>query len=420
MKHIKKTIYLSVHLIIMFAFAQWVAGQTNPIVLKGGTILTISQGEIQNGTLIMHQGRIIDVGRNIAIPDGLEIIDVTGQFVMPGLIDGFTNLGLTDIPSFGEDDDEATSAMTPQLNVLDGLNPDNRYIPVARESGITSALCAPGEGNLLSGTSALIHLAGSTADDMDLASPIGVNGSMGEAPKARYGKNNQAPMTRMGIAAMLRQTFIDALDYKNKLERYEMKLQAFESGEKDADKPDPVKTDFKLAALVPVVAGELPLIVSADRFDDIHTLLRIAKEFGVKVILNHGAEAYRVSEILAERKIPVILGPTTRMHQRHETFQPVPDAALKLHEAGVTFAFQTGSITNVTGLMEEARHAVAHGLPQEAALQALTLDAAGIFNVGDEIGSLEKDKLADIAVFNKHPLDGTAKVAMVFIRGEKY
>ncbi len=394
--------------------------QPKPIALKGGRLITISHGVVEDGTILMRDGRIVAVGKDIAIPGGAEIVDVSGQTIMPGLINGFTNIGLTDIPSFGKDDDEATSVMTPQVHVLDGLNPDNRYIPISRGSGVTAALCAPGEGNLLSGVSALIHLSGETVEEMKILFPMGVHGNMGEAPKDRYGKNSQAPMSRMGTAAMLRQTFIDALDYYDQMVRYEKMKLAYENGEKDAEKPDPVKTDLKLQALVPVVNGELPLIIGADRFDDIHTILRIADEFGLKIILNHGTESYRVADILAKKDIPVILGPVSAGYQRQETMQAVPDVAARLHKAGVLFAFQTGSIANVTGLLDEARRAVSHGLPREAALRALTLDAAKIFVVDDQIGSLEKNKMADIVVFNKDPLDGTARVTMVFIGGVKY
>ena len=169
--------------------------QTDPVVLQGGTILTVSQGVIEGGTLIMEGGRITAVGPTVPIPTGARILDVTGKTLMPGLIDGYTNLGTADYPSLGEDDDEATDPVTPHMRIIDGLNPQNRFLPWARASGVTAALCAPAEGNLLPGQSALVRLEGASVDEMVLTFPVGVHVTLGEAPKARYGTKNRAPMT---------------------------------------------------------------------------------------------------------------------------------------------------------------------------------------------------------------------------------
>lgn len=256
---------------------------------------------------------------------------------------------------------------------------------------------------------------------MILQFPVGIHGCLGEAPKLRYGKKNQAPMTRMGAAALLRQTFINALDYADKIERYQEKLEKYEKEKKKDDKkPEPPKKDFKLQSLIPIVRGEKPLIIGANRFDDILTVLRIAEEFDLKIILNHGAEAYRVAEKIASGNIPVILGPSTSFQQKQETEWAVPENAAQLNKAGVKIAFQTGSIQNVSGLLNEARLAVANGLPYNVALKALTLYPAQIFGVDDEVGSLEKGKSGDIVIFDGDPLKDLSRVVLVFISGEKY
>ncbi len=390
--------------------------QTDPVVLQGGTILTVSQGVIEGGTLIMEGGRITAVGPTVPIPTGARILDVTGKTLMPGLIDGYTNLGTADYPSLGEDDDEATDPVTPHMRIIDGLNPQNRFLPWARASGVTAALCAPAEGNLLPGQSALVRLEGASVDEMVLTFPVGVHVTLGEAPKARYGTKSRAPMTRMGSAALLRQTLIDALGYSDKLAVFGRKLEAYEAGREEKE-PPPVPRDLKLEALLPVLRGEVPLIIGADRFDDIHTALRITAEFDLRMILRGGAEAHRWAEELAQRQIPVLWGPAETSFRELEAREGTPRTPALLAEAGVRFAFQTGSIENVTGLLTEARTALAHGLPYHQAIRGLTLYPAEFFGAEGELGSLEVGKSADLLVFDGDPLAADSRIERVFLQG---
>ena len=377
-----------------------VRAQEGVVALRGARLLTITGGTVESGVILLRGGRITAVGPNVAIPSGAEVLDLSGRTVMPGLVDASTNLGIADYPSLGTDDDEATDPLTPHLRVTDALNPDNRFIAVARGAGVTTALCAPAEGNLLAGQSALIRLAGARVEEMVVRAPVGVHVSLGEAPKAQYGAKSQAPMTRMASAAMLRQALVNAKAYGEKLAQ-----------------PTPPPQDAKLEALLPVVRGELPLIVSADRFDDIHTALRITAEFGVTMILSHGAEAHRVAAELAARKIPVVWGPAGAPYQELEARGGSLETPAALSAAGVMFAFQTGSIRNVTTLLDQARDAVAHGLAPEEALRALTLYPATIFGVVGDRGSLEVGKAADLVVFDRDPLDALARVEIVLIGG---
>jgi len=226
----------------------------------------------------------------------------------------------------------------------------------------------------------------------------------------------------MGSAALLRQTLVDAQGYAEKWARYERDSAAFQASGRGAGRaaPTPPARDLKLESLLPCLRGETPLMVSADRFDDIHTALRIAEEFQLRIIVNHGAEAHRVAEELARRTIPVIWGPSGTEYRELEARGGTPETPFRLWEAHVLFGFQTGSVENLGGLLEQARMAVAHGLPREEALAALTLHPARIFGAADRMGSLEAGKVADLVVFDRDPLDALARVEMVFVGGRRY
>ena len=400
-----------------------VLGQEETVALRGGRLLTITDGVIDDGVLIMRRGRITAIGSQVRIPSDARVIDVTGKTVMPGLIDGFTNLGVVDYPSYGEDDDEATDPVMPHMRIIDAFNPANRFIPFARSAGVTAVLCAPAEGNLLTGQSALVRLAGTSIEEMVAVSPVGVHLSLGEASKLRYAEKRRMPATRMGSAALLRQTLLDARGYADKVAAHERKIAAHEAGDSAGEgsgEPTPPVRDLKLEALLQVLSGRVPLIVSADRFDDIHTALRIAAEFDVRIILNHGAEAHRLAVELAGQDIPVIWGPADARYRELESQEGRSETPGLLARAGVRVAFQTGSVEDVTGLLAQARTAVAHGLSREEALKGLTLYPAEAFGAGDELGSLEVGKMADVVVFDGDPLSELSKAEMVFVGGRRF
>jgi imidazolonepropionase-like amidohydrolase len=410
------------------------SAQDDTVAFRGANIITATQGTIANGILLIKGGEIVAVGKNIAIPEGTKVIDVSKSTIFPGLIDSFTNLGTTEIEPLDRDFDEATSPITPHLRIIDALNPENSFIPIARKRGVTAALTAPGEGNLLSGQSALICLSGETMEDMVLKFPVAVHGNLGETSKLRYGAKGQMPSTRMGAAALLRQTLIDAQAYFDKILVYEKKLEEYknkkektkkeEKNEKNKKEPPqepaPPPTDFKLKSLIPILKGDQHLIVRANRQDDILTALRIAEEFGIKIVINHGAEAYKVANKLARKNIPVLVGPVGSYFQRIETRGSLYENVVKLHQAGVKIAFQTGSIENVSDLLYQAESAVKYGLPYDEAVKALTLYPAQIFGVDDKIGSLEKGKMANLVVFDEDPLKQLSKVKMVVIKGKVF
>ena len=393
-----------------------------PIVIRGGTFLTATGAVIENGRLLIEQGKITAIGLNIAIPDRARIIEAGGHFITPGLIDAFTNLGIARIETGENDSDEAAEPLTPQLDVYDALDPDNEFISLARESGVTMALVAPVEGNLLAGRSALVRLLGSTVEEMKIDSPAAGHGSLGEIPKMRFGPNNRLPSTRMGEAAMLRQTLVDASQYMEKIQKYEHDLINHRQKEKagkarNIDAPVPPDPDAKLQALMPVLKGEQPLVLRANRLDDILSALRIAAEFRLRLIISGGADAHKVADRLAAAKIPVILAPLSLPHQRLETRGEALENAARLQRAGVRIAFQTGSFRQCQQLLAQAQLAVAGGLSQTDALRALTLNPAEIFGVADRFGSLTVGKSADLVIFSSDPFSGPARVVTVIING---
>jgi len=413
-------------LVLVFAclsFFTLNATETKPVLIKNGKLFTISGEIIEKGDILIKQGKISAVGSNLAAPAEAQVIDASGLCVMPGLIDSYTDLGASDIYPADRDSDEATAPLTPHLSITDGFYPGNRFIPLARKSGITLVLCAPGESNLLSGRSALIRLAGESLEEIVIKSPAALHGNMGETPKLTYGARNQYPSTRMGTAALLRQTLTDAAAYGDKKAKYRKDLNEFQkTGKKERKKkkleePSPPSIDFKMEALLPVLGRTLPLALRANRYDDILSVLRIAEEFELRIILNHGAEAHRLAQKLAEKNIPVLTGPTTADYLREETSRANPENASILKRSGVKIAFQTGSFRNCTGLIEQARRAAAGGLPLEEARRGLTLSPAEIFGIADRFGSLEKGKAADIVLFDGDPLTSPARTVMVIIDG---
>lgn len=398
-----------------------------PIAITGGKVYPISGPVIEGGTVVFDNGKITAVGKNVPVPPGAQVIDATGMTVIPGLIDSYTHLGAMEIDQVDvtRDIDEAADPIEPQLKIVDGLFPESEVIPVTRTNGIATVLVAPDENNVINGQSALINLdASKFVDSIIVKSPVGMHVTLGEAPKARYGPKNQMPMSRMGTAALLRQTLIKAKEFLAKQEDYQKKLQEYETKKndpkakkEDLKEPEKPGRDAVLEALVPVIKGELPVIVSAHRVDDIETAIRIAEEFNLKLILNHCTNGYKIADLLAQKKIPVLVGPITTQPGSMETQGALYENAALLQKAGVKIAIQSGEVHNVRNLPYEAGIAVSYGLPWEEALKAITLTPAEILGVASRLGSLEPGKDANIAIFDGDPLQPLSNCKKLFING---
>ncbi len=393
-----------------------------PIVLKGGKLLTISHGTIDNGVLVMQGGKISALGdvSSVKIPKDAKVIDVTGMTVYPGLIDSETSLGLTEISAENMTNDriELSDEIMPHMHVYDAFHAESELIPVTRINGITNAIVAPDSEDTLPGQDAFVQLAGSSAADMllvrDIAMPLNFTGAQ---RRNESWEKRKFPETRMGMAAQLRQAFLDAQDYQQKAAGYEKKKADAERDKKPL--PTTPKRDLKLEALLPYLQGKKPVILAAEGPSDLQTAVRLAQEFNLKIVLNHVSHSRPMLDYIASLKVPVIVGPIYETPKEYERFDVVYSLPAELQKRGVKIAFASFDAHNTRNLPYQAGFAVGFGLPPEEALKAITLNAAEIWGVADQLGSLDPGKTANVVVANGDPLDVKTDVKHVFIAGEE-
>lgn len=399
------------------------------LAIVGGKVFPVAGPPLEGGTVLIRDGKIEAVGRDVPVPSDARRIEAAGRWVLPGLIDSKTHLGLweVDLSEVTRDEDERSDPVTPQARVIDAFNDESENIRVTRQTGVAVALVTPGDGNLINGQSALVDLSGEGLDRALLKFPVAMHFSLGEPPKARYSARDKSPTTRMGTAAVIRTALIQARDYQGKWQAYEAKARAC-AGErpgrgkaKKEEKcpPDRPARDLVLEALVPVLKGELPAVFRAQRMDDILTAVRLADEFKLRLILSHAAEAYKVAGLLASKKIPVIVGPITTQPDAIETLGAVYENAALLAGSGIKIAIQTGRTNDARTLPWEAGLAVTYGLPWDEALRAVTLNAAEILGVSERLGSLEKGKDATVLVTTGDPFQPLSRVTHLLIRGRE-
>jgi imidazolonepropionase-like amidohydrolase len=392
------------------------------IALKGGKLLTITHGVIENGVVVMQNGRITAIGgADTAIPSNARVIDVTGMTVYPGLIDSETRLGLTEISAdrMTNDELEASDEIMPHMHVYDAFHAETALIPVTRINGVTNAIVAPGGGDTLPGQDSFIQLAGASATEMltvrDIAMPLNFTGAQRRNQSFESAK---FPFTRMGMAEQLRQTFIDALDYDQKLAAYEKKKSS--SDEKEKDKAgNPPKRDLKLEALLPYLHGKKPVVLAAEQPNDLLTALDLANEFHLKVILNHVTHSASLLDKIAATGLPVIVGPIYEDPKDDQRYDAVFKMPAELAKRGVKIAFASYDAHNVRNLPYAAGYAVGFGLSPEDAMKALTINPAQIWGVDKDLGSLDVGKIGNVVVANGDPLDVKTDVKYVFIQGQE-
>lgn len=390
------------------------------IALKGGKLLTITHGVIENGVVVMQNGRITAVGgAGTAIPSGAKVIDVTGMTVYPGLIDSETQLGLTEVSAdrMTNDQIEMSDEIMPHMHVYDAFHAETALIPVTRINGVTNAIVAPASGDTLPGQDSFIQLAGASATEMlmvrDIAMPLNFTGQQRRNQSFEAAKY---PFTRMGMAAQLRQTFIDALDYDQKLAAYEKKKSSTDEKEKAGAPP---KRDLKLEALLPYLHGKKPVVLAVEEPNDLLTALDLANEFHLKVILNHVTHSASLLDKIAATGLPVIVGPIYDQPKADERYDEVFKMPAELAKRGVKIAFASYDSHNSRNLPYAAGYAVAFGLSPEEALKALTINPAQMWGVDKELGSLDVGKMGNVVVANGDPLDVRTDVKHVFIQGQE-
>jgi imidazolonepropionase-like amidohydrolase len=403
------------------------AGTSPVVVIKNGRVLPMNGPAIEGGVVIVENGKIVRVGKDLPVPAGATVIDAAGGWVLPGLIEAHTTIGLRDDsgPYGPANSDELSDPVTAQLSVLDALNPFDKSIKHAREAGITAALVTPGRGNVIGGQAAVVRLAGQTVEEMTILSPAGIKFSLGEGPKDAYGSKGRLPSTRMGSAYVVRKALLEAGEYLKKAKDYEAAKAKAKGKTKDGkagEEAQAPKRDLALEPLAALLDGKLPAFVECYRADDIMTALRLVDEFKFKAVLIGCAEGFRVAGEIAKRGIPVIVGPMGIGPKRIETMEVTIANAAILTKAGVKVVLEAEEGALGIGALEElplaAALAVKGGLDRDSALRAITLAAAEVLGVADRIGSLEAGKDADVVVFDGDPFDYRTRVKAVLLGGQ--
>ena len=362
---------------------------------------------IDRGWLQFENGHITALGPMTDCPELAGGLDAKGGHLLPGFVDAHCHLGLAGdgVGLESEDLNESADPCTPQLRAIDGVNPLDRTFEEARKGGITTVVTGPGSANPIAGQLAAIKTQGRIIDEMILAAPAAMKFALGENPKMTYGDREESPMTRMATAALMREKLALALEYARK------------KADPEEDDPD---FDAGLEALVPVVRGELPVHFHAHRADDIATALRIAREFRLRAVVVHGTEGYRIGDILAKEKVPVVVGPVMNDRGKPELAGMTGENAALLAREGVEVAICTDHPeTPIQYLPLSAALAAKNGMEPEAALAAITLTAAKIAGVDHRVGSLTVGKDADLVLMDGHPFDLMTRVQKVWIDGRE-
>ena len=379
------------------------------LFIKNGVINTVTNGII-HGDILIENGKIIEIGNNISVSQDTQVIDANGNQVYPGFIDAHTHLGLwEDGMGFeGADGNEETDPITPHLNPIDGINPMERSFEEARNGGITSVCSTPGSANVMGGQCIAIKTVGRRIDKMVIKNPVASKIAFGENPKSCYGQEEKAPQTRMAIAAMLRETLKEAEQYLDAILMHEE--------DDENEKPD---YDIKMESLLPVLRREVPFKVHAHRADDMFTAIRIAKEFNLRLTLDHCTEGHLIVEDLLEEGYPVVVGPSLSERSKIELRNLTFDTAGILSNAGMNVSLTTDHpVIPLHYLPICAGIAVKHGMMYEKAIEAITINAAKLLGIEDRVGSLEIGKDADIVIWDNNPLEIQSNVLYTIIDGK--
>ncbi|MFH1923951.1 MAG: amidohydrolase family protein, partial [Planctomycetota bacterium] len=367
---------------------------------------------IEQGTLVFDNGRITAVGRKVAVPPGAQRIDVRGRHVYPGLINAYSSLGLVEISAVrATRDDRETGKVNPNVRAEVAFNPDSELIPVTRSGGVLLSLTAP-SGGLISGTSALVHLDGWTWEEMTLKAPVGMHvqwPAMSPATdwkeKEEEPKEEDGPKERDKALQLLEQTFADARSY-----------QKAQAAEKTGAGRHPLDTRWE--AMLPVLEGKLPLVVTAEELQQIQAAVAFAQRENVKLILYGGYDAPHCAALLKKHRVPVVIAAVHRLPlRRDDAYDAAYTLPERLRAAGIPIAIASHNTSNARNLPFEAATAVAYGLPPEEALKAITLYPARIFGVDDRVGSLEVGKDATLIVTDGDPLETPTQVEAAYVQG---
>ncbi len=373
------------------------------IAITNARILPVSGPAIDRGTILIRGGKIAAAGADVQVPAGARVIDAAGKTVTPGLIESATQIGIVEIQAGAQGTDDQSSSdkeLSAAFDVVDSFNGDSTVIPVTRVDGITRAVVMPaGSGHALLGRGALFDLTGAQVPASVVKSPVAMFANLGEAGAASEGGSRASAMLR------LREALQDALDFdRNRAAWNAAQRRPYARGRLD------------LEALVPVVRGQLPIAINANRASDLLAAMRLADEFHLKLILMGAAEGWMVTDQLAAHKVPVVVKPLTNIPSFDALAATLENPA-KLSKAGVTLVLSSFDTHNARNIRQEAGNAIAYGLDRDAALRAVTLEPARVWGVADRLGSLEAGKDADVVVWSGDPFELTTNAERVFIKG---
>lgn len=378
------------------------------VAITGGYVVPVSADPIEGGTVLLRDGRIEAVGADVVVPEGATVVDATGRWVLPGFVEAHGHVGIHEEGEgvAGNDTNEMTGPDMAAVRAIDGINIDDEGFRDALLGGITSVVVKPGSGNPIGGQSvALKSWGGRTIDEQVISASVSVKSALGENPKRVYAEKKQTPSTRLGTALIIRQAFTDAQHYRA-------------ARDAAAAEGKPFKVDLGLDTLARVLDGELAWDQHAHRHDDLVTAIRLADEFGYRLVLNHGTEGHKIADVLAERDIPVIFGPMFTSRSKVELRDRAIANLAALAAAGVRVAITTDHpVVPINFLVHQATLAVKDGLPRQTALEALTVNPAAFLGLDGRVGALEPGRDGDVVIWSGDPLDVHSRAEHVLIEG---
>ncbi|WP_153505048.1 amidohydrolase [Cumulibacter manganitolerans] len=378
-------------------------GQKQDFALVGGRVLTMTGDVVEAGTVVVRDGKIAAVGTEVDVPQDVERIDVAGSWITPGLVEAHAHLGVSEEAEgwAGEDTNELTDPNGARLRALDAINIDDQGFRDALAGGVTTAVIKPGSGNPIGGQTVAIKVWGRIVDEMVLKEPCSIKSALGENPKRVYGDKKVLPSTRLGVATVIREALNGAREY---------------AAARSRDQNTP--RDLAKEPLARVLNGEIPWCQHCHRVDDIATAIRLADEFGYRLVINHGTEAHLIASYIAEREIPVVIGPLFTTRSKVELRRRSLENPGHLVRAGVKIAIITDHpVVPIEFLIYQVALAVKEGLDRDEALKTVTINPAEMLDLADRVGSLEAGKDADLAIWDGDPLDVMSRCVQTVIDG---
>jgi imidazolonepropionase-like amidohydrolase len=391
--------------------------QDRAVVLRGATIHTVTNGVIQNGSIVLNNGKITAIGTNVSVPPGARIVDVTGKHIYPGLIDAYSTVGIEEIGSVDVSNDVAELGdFNPNVRAAVAVNAESRHIGTTRSAGVLVAFSTP-EGGVISGLSSAMSLEGWTWEEMSMKGAAALNINWPD-PTVRSGRGGGGGGGRGGAGAPPGPAPKTYAEQVQELKDFFAEARAYRDAAKAGQ---PTRTDSRLAAMIPALNREIPVVVAAEGVAQINDAITWGKSEGVRLVIRGGRDAIHVAERLKAENVPVILTSTMAAPSRnHESYDGAYSSPAALHKAGVKFAIAGGSGALYSyRLPWEAGVAVAFGLPEDEALKAVTINAAEFMGVADKVGSLEVGKEATLLITTGTPLDMTSKIEQSYIQGRE-